>query len=304
MNAYWWEGSCDERKGIKWKAWNGLCKPKKWGGMGFRNLRNFNVAMLCKQSWRIMQNPDSLVARFYKARYFTNSSFLEARKGGNPSLIWSSLLETQEVIRRHSRWRVGNGEKIRIWHDDWLPDINNKRISTFAYPFLEQAKMASLLKGQGEGWALIWPNDENGKFNVKSCYRALTGEITSNPREGWTSMWNLHPPAKKNKFWQACTQCLPTADLLIAKKVDCPRLCYICSKADESIFHIFVECDNAKACWNRLGNPFNFAQCLSFSDWVQSVFMTGKSNVSFYSLVANYGLRGIRRFGIILLYPR
>ncbi|XP_031101849.1 uncharacterized protein LOC116005749 [Ipomoea triloba] len=48
MNRYWW-GSGSER-GIYWKAWDHLCVPKKYGGLGFKELRAFNMAMLGKQA--------------------------------------------------------------------------------------------------------------------------------------------------------------------------------------------------------------------------------------------------------------
>ncbi|XP_031121175.1 uncharacterized protein LOC116024422 [Ipomoea triloba] len=46
MNRYWW-GSGNE-KGIHWKAWDRLCVPKKYRGLGFKDLRAFNLAMLGK----------------------------------------------------------------------------------------------------------------------------------------------------------------------------------------------------------------------------------------------------------------
>jgi hypothetical protein len=42
---------------------------KKQGGMGFRDLREFNKALLVKQVWRLLKNPNSLVAIIYKAKY-------------------------------------------------------------------------------------------------------------------------------------------------------------------------------------------------------------------------------------------
>lgn len=83
MNSFWWKGDCRSRHGINWKEWKHLTHPKSWGGgLNFRNLRTFNLAMVSKQTWRILQNPSSLVARVFKAKYYPNCSILSAKKGG------------------------------------------------------------------------------------------------------------------------------------------------------------------------------------------------------------------------------
>lgn len=47
-----------------------ICLPKKEDGMGFYDLRAFNLALLAKHAWKIVQNPRSLLARIYKGRYY------------------------------------------------------------------------------------------------------------------------------------------------------------------------------------------------------------------------------------------
>ena len=46
MNSFWWGSRREGRCGIRWMKWNLLCKPKTTGGIGLKNLHNFNVAML------------------------------------------------------------------------------------------------------------------------------------------------------------------------------------------------------------------------------------------------------------------
>jgi hypothetical protein len=62
-----------------------MCISKKEGGMGFRDLHAFNLAMLAKQTWRLLNNPDSLCATILCARYYPDGKLLEAgpKKGSS-----------------------------------------------------------------------------------------------------------------------------------------------------------------------------------------------------------------------------
>jgi len=77
FSKFWW-GSTDTRRRIHWRCWEDLCLPKALGGMVFRNLKNFNDALLAKQCWRLLKEEDSILHKVFKAKYFPKSSFLEA----------------------------------------------------------------------------------------------------------------------------------------------------------------------------------------------------------------------------------
>jgi hypothetical protein len=91
-----------------------LGTSKLFGGMGFRDLEVFNLSLLAKQGWRLLQHPDSLVAKILREKYYKGSSFLGAQMGRSPSFAWRSLLNVVGVLEKGLIWRVGNGEKIRI----------------------------------------------------------------------------------------------------------------------------------------------------------------------------------------------
>ena len=81
-----------------------MCLPKEKGGMGFRDLKLFNIALLAKQGWRLQTNSSSLFYRVYKAKYFLRCDFLEATLGSQPSFSWRSILSAQAIVERGVRW--------------------------------------------------------------------------------------------------------------------------------------------------------------------------------------------------------
>lgn len=50
VNKLWWCSNVDNRGGIRWMAWDRWCSPKKMKDMGFRKIRDFNLALLGKQA--------------------------------------------------------------------------------------------------------------------------------------------------------------------------------------------------------------------------------------------------------------
>ncbi|CAO2827157.1 unnamed protein product [Amaranthus hypochondriacus] len=90
MAKFWWGANGNERK-IHWHGWPNLCMPKCQGGLGFRDLKIFNDALLAKQAWRLMRNSNSMVSQVFKARYYKNSDFLDSFRGFDPSFTWRSI---------------------------------------------------------------------------------------------------------------------------------------------------------------------------------------------------------------------
>lgn len=69
-NYYW--GAAQGKWKVHWKSWHKLQEPKNKGGVGLRDFRMFNQALLARQAWRLLTKPESLCAQVLKPRYYPN----------------------------------------------------------------------------------------------------------------------------------------------------------------------------------------------------------------------------------------
>ncbi|XP_075633558.1 putative mitochondrial protein AtMg00310 [Castanea sativa] len=137
---------------MAWVSWSRMCKSKLEGGMGFRDLYAFNLAMLAKQGWRMLENPASLMACMYEARYFPNGDILNASIGSNLYYAWRSIHKSIEIIQPGTRWRVGNGKTIHIWDDRWLPTPSTYKVISPRKDFGDFPMLLALIDQDTRRW--------------------------------------------------------------------------------------------------------------------------------------------------------
>ena len=85
-------GQTNEKTKMAWLSWDKVCTPREEGGLGFRDFKTFNLALLAKQGWKLQTNTSSLVYKVLKAKYFPDSDFLGVELGSRPSYAWRSIL--------------------------------------------------------------------------------------------------------------------------------------------------------------------------------------------------------------------
>jgi hypothetical protein len=100
--------------------------PQKEGGMGFRDFHLFNLAMLAKQTWRLINNPKSMCARVLRAKYYSHEDILKAGCIAGSSFTWQSIFMGLATFKRGYVWRVSNGERIDIWQDPWALQVRTE----------------------------------------------------------------------------------------------------------------------------------------------------------------------------------
>lgn len=233
MNGYWWQSSGGESSGIHWMAWDRMTAPKGKGGLGFKLLHQFNLALLAKQGWRILTTPDALVTKVMRARYFPRTGFLQATTRNNPSYVWRSILAGQSVLKDGLGRRVKNGRSSDIWRNPWLHDTDNPYVLSIPNFHTEPDMVARLMSPDGNGWntklvretftpadadrilrtpvssdyndAWFWRKDFWGGYIVKSEYRLLMETGTHNGNfHVWNKLWKIKVAPKIRSFLWRC----------------------------------------------------------------------------------------------------
>ncbi|XP_042939495.1 uncharacterized protein LOC122274525 [Carya illinoinensis] len=294
MEKFWWGFKENERK-IQWKSWSkmgGLSKAD--GGLGFRELESFNTALLAKQCWRIFTDPHSLAARVLKDKYFRHSDFLQANLGHRPSLIWKSLWSSLGLLKHGLVWRVGTGQKIKVWGDRWIPTLTSHSIRSPVAVLNNEARVNELIDSSRGAWKeelvkevlneneamvvcnlpisksglpdkQIWGYTKDGFFSVKSAYhlevsrkRREKGESSEGHSFNWKKLWGLNVPRVVKVFlWKALNDCLPTRTNLKKRKVVKDACCPIYETEDESITHALWSCRGSMDVWADKKSPLH-----------------------------------------------
>ncbi|GAU30401.1 hypothetical protein TSUD_364470 [Trifolium subterraneum] len=272
---------------IHWLARERLACPKAHGGLGFRNFEAFNKAMVAKQVWNIVQNPNSLVAKLIKARYFPRSSLFEAPLGYNPSFAWRSMWQARQILSLGCRWRIGSGVNIRVMHDPWLRGSANRWVPSPQPAGVYQLSVRYLLHENYKAWNIVkvrnlfskdvaekiletplvssiredkvvWEEERNGCYSVKSGYQLAMRNIICSDKYhvmgNWNGIWKAQAPHKaRHLLWRLCRGCLPTRSRLLERRVECTLNCPVCDEEIEDELHIFFRCAVARDSWSAAG---------------------------------------------------
>jgi len=120
IRKYWCGEDGDQRR-THWLAWEKFTRCKGRGGLGFRDLKIFNQALLARQAWRLIEHPDSLCAKLLKAKYFPNGDLLDTAFPSQVSPTWKAIMHGLELLKKGATWRIGRGTDVKIWRHAWIP---------------------------------------------------------------------------------------------------------------------------------------------------------------------------------------
>jgi hypothetical protein len=174
------------------------------------------------------------------------------------------MLSAREVVAKGSRWRIGNGESVKIWHDNWLPSQAGFKVLTpintldsnavvaklidvifFVFNSFEAKQIVSIplsIRRQVDlarrkGWIVL----------SYVCVSSIAGDEKSLTLAGpssdfnssmWKEIWRTPlPNCIKNFLWRLTKSILPTRGNLLKKGLNIDVSCPLCNENSETDDH-------------------------------------------------------------------
>jgi hypothetical protein len=285
IRSFWWGSDKGKRK-LQWIPWEVLTRLKGYGGLGFKDLRLFNQALLTHQAMRLISYLNSLCCQVVKAKYFHNSNLLDMTPAGEASATWRAIEYGVELLKHGAINKIGDGESTRIWRDNWIPRMPNMKPSRpvracrlrwvshlmsrgsnewddgtlrrYFFPWdVDEIMKIRLPATKRPDW-VAWQYEKFGVFSVSSAYRLAlerahnlnevgTSSAASGERSAWSKIWKLPVLPKVHNFiWKMLKNRLPTNANRHYRHIATDASCEMCSASREDCYHATMECPHAK----------------------------------------------------------
>ncbi|XP_033131796.1 uncharacterized protein LOC117126793 [Brassica rapa] len=290
---FWWSSNPPKR-GIHWAKWEKVCLPREEGGIGFRMIHEFNLALLAKQMWRLVQVPNSLVARVLRGRYYNLSSPLRVNAVTSPSYVWTSISAARKLLLLGIRQKIHSGYEVKVWVDPWIPLSPARPAVPIAPVMHPNMRVSDLIDQESKDWdvgllenyvhladipfirslaissthrrdTFCWDFTRNGQYKVKSGYWVAQNllKITEEKDVLEPSItklqsfaWKLKAPTKIcHLIWQLVTGHVAVTRNLIRRNMRCDNYCPRCGDVEETVTHAIFECPPALQAWSLSSTP-------------------------------------------------
>ncbi|KAH1073287.1 hypothetical protein J1N35_025615 [Gossypium stocksii] len=170
----------------------------------------------------------------------------------------------------------------KFWHiigQDWAKfclQVLNREI------LLDEAICCTLLSVHISEDKLVWYADNSERYTVRSGYRCLIKETTSDTTtteftDFYKKLWKLNlPPKIRIAIWRFSYEYIPAANNLYNRRVAPSPLCPSCGVVLETFMHTILMCGPAKDFWRSLNVDWsNVNDNMDFCIWLNGVFKKG-----------------------------
>ncbi|WVZ83488.1 hypothetical protein U9M48_030630 [Paspalum notatum var. saurae] len=271
-----WKGAEEAKGGHCLVNWPRVCRSKKLGGLGVRDLQRFNWALRLRWIW---------------------FRWKDQNKPWNGLDITTNSAE-MELFRACTKITVGNGLRTNFWQQGAAP----KNIAPLCYTLAYRKNLKVAHAVQQNRWMrgiqrmsseqeisqfvtlwsrlssvqltpmdddISWKFTADGKYTAKSAYDSQF--FGSRPDFTWTRIWKAKAEPKCRFFaWLLLQRKIWTADTIIRRGGQTDSHCPLCNVRSETPVHLFANCSFSRAIWSQLAllnNQLSTTNYARIKDW-------------------------------------
>ncbi|XP_078174439.1 uncharacterized protein LOC144568085 [Carex rostrata] len=277
-------GAMDKGRYMSYISWDKITMPKDKGGLGLRNLRDINEALLLKSLWKLVAGSQSPWAKLVAAKYLPKSDLWHSKRTYKCTTFWRNLMGLRTKLVPLLTWKLGDGGTCTIFAQPWyqqgiqpIPSCQADR-QLKVKDLVDDSgrwnveKMTGLLGLQasvqilatvkpsvpiGAADRLIFTPSKDGNFSVKKAYTAIRDQTAApllaiqTHKTIWRAIRSLPnvQPRVRLFLWKVMHDGLPLAKTLAHRIGKGDPTCAHCGMREESMAHMLFHCDFARRCW-------------------------------------------------------
>lgn len=116
LRGFIWQGSNSAKGGQCLVAWDIVTLPRTSGGLGIRDLRSHNLAMICRFAAKILQASEVPCYAGFASRYCQRGIPMSA--SGSGTAIWKCICTSIPLVIQSTKCTMDDGTRTSLWLDD------------------------------------------------------------------------------------------------------------------------------------------------------------------------------------------
>ncbi|KAG2276627.1 hypothetical protein Bca52824_059182 [Brassica carinata] len=117
-SGFLWKNSTSSAVGAR-VSWVNICKPKSEGGLGIRQLEEFEMVFRLKMLWFFFSASGSLWVPWLRKNRFGGRSLWLINDSPRFSMTVRSMLQLKQELQGLLRCSIGDGKTTLFWYDYW-----------------------------------------------------------------------------------------------------------------------------------------------------------------------------------------
>ncbi|GJW51132.1 putative RNA-directed DNA polymerase, eukaryota, reverse transcriptase zinc-binding domain protein [Tanacetum coccineum] len=183
-------------------SWEVVCLPKDEGGLGIRRLDLFNKALMTTHIWKLLSVKESLWVKWIYKYKIRDRNFWKLPCRGNMTWGWRNILQCRPFIREFFKYKIGNGNNVSLWYDNWCSISPLASIMATRYMNRDGLNTSSKVSDVFQNGNVVWPQDLVARYPLLGSVVGSNSVGSINMME-WRDNVGVVKPFLVNAVWQA-----------------------------------------------------------------------------------------------------